>query len=371
MSEPEAPSRSSVDAVASEHELPPEIPVEGLICASCGGALRAHSGLRVVRCDYCGGSSLVVSRIGSRRLAVEPETSAREAVEASRKWLAAGWNRDRRLRRQAQLGQTLLCFLPFYRIEADCLGIALGTERRTRTVGTGKRRRTETYEVDVERTIERSFDRTYPGLNVAEWGIQRIELKGDRLVSYEPGTLDRLGMVYPPAGSESGVRAAALEELRSSADPSRGLERVRFSYLETLRARLSVIYYPLWLVRYRFLGRSYQILVDAEDGSIAYAKAPGNDLYRASVAVLAQAVVLFLATTILQLGGGSPEVLGATAIATVIAMIWGWRKFRHGGVVVEGTGVASSSLMKTSLQEALAASGSSLLGLPFGGRDRS
>lgn len=371
MSAPEASSGRPVDAIATEHELPAEIPVEGLVCPSCGGALQAHSGLRVVRCDFCGGSSLVVSRIGSRRLAVEPETNARDAVEASRKWLAAGWNRDRRLRRQAQLDQTLLCFLPFYRVEADCLGIALGTERRTRTVGSGKRRRTETYEVDVERTIERSFDRTYPGLNVAEWGIQRIELKGDRLVSYEPGGLDRLGMVYPPAGSESGVRAAALEELKSSSDPSRGLERVRFRYLETLRSRLSVIYYPLWLVRYRFLGRSYQILVDAEDGSIAYAKAPGNDLYRASVAVIAQAIVLFLATTILQLGGGSPEVLGATAVATMVAMIWGWRKFRHGGVVVEGTGVASDSLLRTGLQEVLGARGLSILEGPFAGRDRS
>ncbi|MEJ2086307.1 MAG: hypothetical protein P8Y44_11615, partial [Acidobacteriota bacterium] len=277
----------------------------------------------------------------------------------------------RRLRRQAELGQTLLCFLPFYRFEADCIGIALGTERRTRTVGSGKRRRTETYEVDVERTVERSFDHTYPALNVAEWGVQRIELKGDRLVSYEPGTLDRLGMVFPPTGSEREVRSVALDQLRSSADPSRGMKRVRFSYLETLRSRLTVIYYPLWLVRYRFLGRSYQILVDAEDGSIAYAKAPGNDLYRASVAVIAQAVVLFLATTVLQLGGGSPEILAATGIATMITMIWGWRKFRHGGVVIEGTGVVGGSLLRTGLQHVFEASGNSMLGGLLSGRGRS
>lgn len=325
------------------------IPVEGLTCPNCGGSLDVHAGLRVVVCDYCQTPLLVVSEVGSRRLAVEPKLNAAKALEEAREWLRKGWNRDRRLGGEARFGEAFLCFLPFYRVEADCLGIALGTEQRSRTVGSGKHRRTETYEVDVERTTERSFDRTFPALNVSEWGIERIQLHGDRLVGYDPASLDRLGMVFPPMGSEDQVRAAALEQFKAKADPRQGLKRIRFNYLETLRERLSVIYYPLWLVRYRFKSRSYQILVDAEDGSLAYGKAPGNNLYRALMIVVSQSVVLYFATTLVQLAGGSPEILGVVAITTFLAMLWGWRKFRHGGVVVEGTGVRRKSVLRSSL----------------------
>jgi len=325
------------------------IPVEGLICPNCGGSLDVHAGLRVVVCGYCQTALLVVSKVGSRRLAVEPELNASKALEVAQDWLRRGWNRDRQLGDAAEFGEAILCFLPFYRVEADCIGLALGTEQRSRTVGSGKRRRTETYEVDVERKTERGFDQTFPALNISEWGIQQIQLHGDRLVGYDPASLDRLGMVFPPTGSEDLIRAAALEQFKARADPGQGLKRLRFKYLETLRERLSVIYYPLWLVRYRFKSRSYQILVDAEDGSMAYGKAPGNDLYRAMIIVVSQAVVLYFATTLVQIAGGSPEILGVAAITTFLAMLWGWRRFRHGGVVVEGTGVLKKSVFRSSL----------------------
>jgi hypothetical protein len=65
--------------------------------------------------------------------------------------------------------------------------------------------------------------------------------------------------------------------------------------------------------------------------------------------VVSQAVVLYFATTLVQLAGGSPEILGVAAITTFLAMVWGWRKFRHGGVVVEGTGVRRKSVLRTTL----------------------
>ena len=326
------------------------IPVEGLTCPNCGGSLDAHAGLRVVECGYCQTALLVASRSGARRLAVEPELDRSKAISAARSWLHSGFNRDRRLERDALFGEALLCFLPFYRVEADCIGIALGTEERTRTVGSGKRRRTERYEVDVERTVEKGFDTTVPALNISEWGVQRIQLHGDHLVGYEPSALDRLGMVYPPTGSEAEVRKRALEQFKARADPGSGLKRIRFRHLETLRDRLTIVYYPLWLVRYRFHSRTYQILIDGEDGSLAYGKAPGNDLYRALTIVGSQAVVLYFATTLVQLAGASSEVLGVGAIAVLLAMIWGWRKFRHGGVVVEGSGVEQGSVLRSSLR---------------------
>lgn len=321
--------------------------VRGLTCSSCGGVLEIRVGARVVTCPFCSSALLVPGEIGVRQWAVEPVLDTDRALAVARGWLSRGLRRDRRLRREAKPGGAMLCFLPFFRVEADCVGVALGTEERRRTIGSGKHRRVQTYEVDVERTAERSFDRTFPAVAVAEWGVQKIDLRGDTLVPFDERSLQRRGMVFPPTGSQLELMQAALEGFRRRTDPSRGLKRLRFRFLETLRERLSVIYYPIWVVRYTFRQRSYQILVDGEDGSVLYGKAPGNDLYRAVALVASQAISLFIATTVLQLVGinlGGLAVLGAMVGG---AMLWGWRRFRHGGVVIEGTGVeAEDSLDK-------------------------
>lgn len=327
-------------APARLQEVPNRLParVRGLTCASCGGALEVAAGLRVVLCPYCETRLLVLSEVGIRRLAVEPRIQAAKAREIVQQWLASGWNKDSRLRREARVGEAFLSFLPFFRVEADCLGFALGTEERKRTVGSGKRRRVETYEVDVERAVQRSFDRTYPALNVAEWGLQWIDLHGDNLVAFDSSALARQGMVFPPTLSESEVKKGALEQFKKEAEPTTGLKRVRFRFLESVRERLTIIYYPLWVVRYRFDDRSYQALVDAEDGSLGFGKAPGNDLYRALMLVATQAVALFIGTTIIQALGDGCGSLVFIGLPILAALLWGWKKFRYGGVVVEGTG---------------------------------
>ena len=311
--------------------------VSGLSCPNCGGALEVDAGLRVVRCPFCRTPLLATSEVGIRRLAVEPQIDTGRARQIAHGWLTKGVAKNPKLKTQAKIGEAFLSFLPFYRVEADCIGFALGTEERRRTSGSGKNRRTTTYEVDVERRVEKSFETTYPALNVAEWGIQRVDLRGDPLVPFDGDALDRLGMVFPPTGSETEVRDAALEHFRRKADPARGLKRVRFRFLQTLRERLTVVYYPLWVVRYRFQERSYQVLVDAEDGSLAYGKAPGNDFFRAAMLVLTQAAALFIGTTVVQLFA-SFEVLLLVGIPVLLALWWGWRKFRYGGVVIEGSG---------------------------------
>ncbi|MEE8137794.1 MAG: hypothetical protein V3T81_02820 [Thermoanaerobaculia bacterium] len=313
--------------------------VRGLSCPSCGGALEFDAGLRVVTCPYCDTPLLAVHELGVRRLAVEPRLEAGKAREIARRWLTSGFNKSSRLKRDAWMGEAFLTFLPFFRVEADCIGFALGTERKRRTVGSGKSRRTVTYEVDVERSVEKSFDRTYPALNVAEWGLQRVDLQGGSLVPFDAGALERLGMVFPPTVSEVAVVEAALQQFKRESDPAAGLHRVRFRFLRTLRERTSVIYYPLWVVRYRFQKRAYQVLVDAEDGSLDYGKAPGNDIYRVVMMVVTQAAALFVGTTLLQYWGGGFEWLVFIGLAMLAVLWWGWRKFRYGGVVVEGTGV--------------------------------
>jgi hypothetical protein len=356
------------EAPAAAPQVPREVPhrlsesVRGLSCPNCGGGIRIATGLRVVECSFCATRLLVLSELGVRRFAVDPRIEAGRAREITRRWLTTGLNKDRRLGREAAIGEAFLSFLPFFRVQADCIGFALGTEQRRRVVGSGKNRRVETYEVDVERRVEKSHDRTYPAVNVAEWGIRKVDLAGDPLVAYDSELLDRLGMVFPVTLSERAVKEAAIASFRQASDPASGLKKVSFRFLETLRERLSVVYYPLWIVRYRFQERSYQVLVDAEDGSLAYGKAPGNDLYRASMLVLTEAAVAFVGTTLVQWFGGEAGPLIVVAGLAAVALMWGWRRFRYGGVVEEGSGLeAPPSLGETLRTAGRAASTGGLL----------
>ena len=312
--------------------------LDGLSCQNCGGSLEVELGLRVVSCDYCHAKYLVADHPGTRKFAVEPRITATKARELVHGWMSKGWNKASRLREESKLGDSFLCFIPFFRVQADCIGFALGTERRSRTVGSGKRRRVQTYEVDVERSVERNFDRTFPAINVAEWGIRRVDLRGDPLVPFKPSTLGRLGMVFPATVSALEVQQRALEQFKQQADPERGLHRVRFRFLKTIREMFSVVYYPIWITRYTFKHRSYHVLIDAEDGSMAYGKAPGNDLYRAIILVGTQAVAMFVGSAVLQIWQGGVQALAVVGFPVAGILYWGWKKYRYGGVVIEGTG---------------------------------
>ncbi|HUO87370.1 MAG TPA: hypothetical protein VM617_08250 [Thermoanaerobaculia bacterium] len=319
--------------------------VKGVSCPSCGGSLEVDSGARVIHCAFCSTGLLATARLGVRRFAVAPEIDGATATAAARSWLGRGLAKDPRLRKEAEVGDTYLAYLPFFRISADVVGWALGTEERRRTVGSGKNRRTETYEVDVEKRVERHCERTLPAVHVAELGVQRVDLAGDRLVPFDADALESTGMVFVPTRSESEARREALARFGEENDPGRGLKRVRFRYVATVREALSVVYYPLWVVRYHFRGRAYLALVDGEDGHLAYGKAPGNDLYRAAVLIGALAVVCYAGTTFVQHAEGCFEAFAGAFLAGAAATAWAWRRFRHGGVVEEGSGYEGPPLV--------------------------
>lgn len=321
--------------------------IVGLSCPRCAGALAVEAGVRVLSCPYCGTPLLAVGEVGVRRFAVLPEVTAESAAEAVRRWWAEGFRKHPGLKREAKAAESFLCFIPFFRAQADAVGYAFGVEERRRTVGSGKNRRTQTYEVDVEKRVEKSCEKTFAAVNVAELGIRRIDLAGDALVPFDPGQLERLGMVFPATTSEAEARAEARAEFEREADPGRALKRVHFRYTALLGERFTVVYYPLWVVRYRFRERSYQAVIDGEDGRLAYGKAPGNDLFRALVLVGCQALSCLIGTTALQWAGrGSNDsaegLIGALVVAAGI-LYWGWRQFRYGGVVEEGTSHEAAS----------------------------
>jgi hypothetical protein len=68
------------------------------------------------------------------------------------------------------------------------------------------------------------------------------------------------------------------------------MQKVYFEQYHILRPELALIYYPLWVGRYEYKGRNYQVIVDGAKGEVLYGKAPGNIFYRAAALVTGMAL---------------------------------------------------------------------------------
>jgi hypothetical protein len=317
----------------------------GLSCASCGGTVDVQEGLTNVVCRYCGTPVAVVGERGMMRLMVLDRVDRSAAGLAVRRWFSTGIRKAPALKREARLEEVFLAFFPFVRARFDVVGWVLGfkVHRRKR----GNRWVTEREPKEVQ--VERSVDQTMASSDMAEFGVQRVNLAGDELLPLDDDLLRSRGMVFRPQRTPAEVGDAltkvALERIQATGE----VDQVTFSWFAAMGRRITVVYYPLWVVRYGFRGQTYQALVDAEEGTLAYGKAPGNHLFRALSLVGACAGACFVGTTLLQQldvllrSDDSLMALGAVGLVLAGFVAWGYRQFRRGGVVEEGTGLADES----------------------------
>lgn len=327
----------------AESPAPRKRKVKGLVCASCGGTVDVEEGLTTVACGYCGTGQVVVGRRGTRRMMVLDRLSRDGASQAIMKWFRKGVRKEPALKREVRVEESFLAWFPFIRARCDVIGWVLGIEERKEKRG----KKWVTVRTPVERQVSQTIDRTLAGADMSEFGVQKIHLANDEILPLNEDQLRARGMVFRPNRAEEETASAifhkALENIKNTTRP----DKTSFSWYATTREKTDLVFYPFWVFRYSFRNRTYQVLVDAEDGAIAYGKAPGNHLWRAFSLVGSCAVASFLGTSLLQhLGGLIRSQNGLAALGVVglfLAAIvgWGFHQFRSGGVVEEGTGMTT------------------------------
>lgn len=335
--DPPASGPEKSGATASKRRV-----LTGLNCASCGGSVDVQEGLTNVRCRYCETPQAVVGDRGIVRVMVLNRLERDKASAVVRQWFRRGIRKDPALKREARYQEAFLAWFPFVRARLDVVGWVLGIRKKKVKRGSAWK----TVRKPVETEIERAVDLTMPAADMAEFGVHRVDLAGDEVQPLDDELLRSRGMVFRPSRSLEETAADLNDRALAEIKRANRLDEITFSWLASIRRRVALVYYPLWVVRYGFRGRTYQVLVDAEDGSLAYGKAPGNHLYRAFCLVAACAGASFVGTTILQnassLLRSENGLMGLGFIGFVLAglVYWGYSQFRHGGVVEEGSGLA-------------------------------
>jgi DNA-directed RNA polymerase subunit RPC12/RpoP len=310
-------------------------PLRSVQCSQCAGPLSAWEGKRVLVCDHCGVRVAVLEQGGLSRWYFPARVDRNEAASTGATWLSDFHGVAAEFR-DARLTEAKLVYAPIWEHKTLTAGWEFGSQQRTRVVAgrhplTGETDETMRLEflheaVQEPRLQERRF--YLPATDFEVLGAVRPRVTGrELLVPLLAGEVDAAALVLDEEGDATAVvergRNAARLPITGAIDPQ--------LHLFLFRERAAVLYYPLWLLRYRQGDVYCRVIVDGRDGTVNSAIAPADQ--RKSVAALvakisalaiAAAVFVYFAVTVEP--GRTP--LAAVAVVALLAAVFLGIRFR-------------------------------------------
>ncbi len=285
-------------------------------------------GQEIVVCPFCEMRSVVRGEAGVRRYQVPQQVDRAQAEKAFRGFLG-NWAIARSVPREAKITEAFVAHLPFWatwgRVLAYVFGVEIHRDDKT------------TRRTPKEKKILQDMTWNGAACDVGEFGVTAINLEGRQLEPYSSDDLHHSGMVFEPTNSS----VEALEQSQVLFDnqvrQKAGLDEVSQSFVRIIRPRQGLVFYPLWVLRYSYRGRVFQVVVDGFSGEVLYGKAPGNVFYRAAVLVGGMAAGSFVSIDVAYLLASSnshSDNSGGGAIAAFVfggvIMFLAFRTYRYG-----------------------------------------
>jgi hypothetical protein len=303
--------------------------LKGLNCPRCGGMVPIPEGQDIVVCPFCDMRSVVRGESGVRRYQV-PQRVDREQAEKAFRGFLGNWAIARSVPREAKITEALMVHLPFWATWGRVLAYVFGVEVHRNDKNTER----------IPKEIKVLQDMTSNGAacDVGEFGVTQINLEGRPLEPYSSEELHRSGMVFEPTNSS----VEALEQSRaffeSQVRQKASLDEVSQSFVRIIHPRQGLVFYPLWVIRYTYRGRVFQVVVDGFSGEMLYGKAPGNVFYRAAALVGGMAAGSFVGIDVAYLlaapSGNDSNSSGEAALvafgAGLVIMFLAFRTYRYG-----------------------------------------
>ena len=251
---------------------------QGLICPNCAAVVPVPEGARIVHCPFCNHDSLALGDRGARRWQLHNQVQRPQAEQAMRGFFS-GLNKAFDLRQKAQVRELFLVYLPYWRVQAFVAGYRFGQMK------SGDSTKPHEEEIMADMLWKDA------AADVSEFGVHRVDVGKNKLEPYDEERLRAEGMVFEPSESQTEALAEAGLYFETKArGQGRSMQKVYFEQYHILRPELALIYYPLWVGRYEYKGRNYQVIVDGAKGEVLYGKAPGNIFYRAAALVTGMAL---------------------------------------------------------------------------------
>jgi hypothetical protein len=305
--------------------------------------------MTTLKCKYCGVSLLVRGEKGVLKYHQLRKAEAGNAEESARKWFG-GIDKARDLRKRAIFETPFLVYLPFWRITGKVVGWIFGNQVKKEVVRRGDRTHVRTRRVPVERMVMKDYVWTNAACDVSEFGVESVDMPSPDFSMYDRQKLQEDGMIFEPTEAKSDAIDEAKRDMRSWAKGSVKVDEVTFEKLNVVDVRPSIVYYPLWVLRYDYKGRRYQMVTDGATSGVLYGRAPGSTLFRVASLVGTMLVGNLILTTVIRIQDLDYRAMIVVVLLCLGLMAAGFWKFRYGGEVKKG-GRGKSAVDAAKLQE--------------------
>jgi hypothetical protein len=295
-----------------------ETVLHSLVCPGCAGRLSVREGERIIHCEHCGTGYLLGGSTPYDRRYFPARIDRLQAVGRAAGWLGRAKDAPRGLR-GAKFTQAHLLYLPIWEVRAHVVGWEFGIKRRTvrEVMEVGEQAVLDLQLVDE--TVEQGFldeRRLYQeATDLAGLGMGRPHVTGrDLALPYLPGELESSASVLETDRDYTEVLARARETFGR---PSVGIE-VRDSKIFLLKESVTLLYYPLWSLRYEYRGRLYEVSVDGRNGAIHSARAPADNGRRLAAMLAGYAAIAACLALLVTAWGEWPAAREAALWAGVL-----------------------------------------------------
>jgi DNA-directed RNA polymerase subunit RPC12/RpoP len=305
-------------------------------CPQCASPLDAAERRRILKCDACGVRLLVRERGGFSRWYLPAKVDRLRAAGIGSGWLKQHPGIQKEAR-SAVVVEASLLYVPVWEYKALVVGWEYGSRLKTQMVVVGD---DKTERLDIElvrekverpRLGERRFYEAAADLSAI--GATRPRITGrEAALPLLAGALDDEAFVLEATGfpadiAATGRRAALMPMVDDPREDTR---------LFPLQETVTLVYYPLWLLRFKTGNRIYEMTVDGRVGTIFSARAPAANAQRLAASIGEMVGLAVIAAGVLAMHSWDRLARApALVIAVIVSLliIAAARRFRvHGEV---------------------------------------
>jgi len=302
----------------------------GLNCPTCGGAISVPEGEAVVNCNYCSSTLFVEGDQGVTTIAFKNKMLQDGVMNQTLSWWRRGW-KARDLPKIGKVTETYPIYLPFWKANTRVAGWICGYEERRHTDQKGNVR---VERIPKEVMVLNDYVHSEIACDPGDLGIKTL-----RNMIGETSFADfEMIPTFEATTSKDDAVARAKNEALSKAKSSARVPHVTFERLHVFPRSLTMLYYPVWVVRYSYHDRMYMDTVDGVTGQVLSGRAPGDPLFQ-SMAMTGGAVVagLIAAGSIIASESAGDWRIGGVGLAIgLVVLFLAYRFFRHGSERIEG-----------------------------------
>ncbi len=300
----------------------------GLNCPSCGGKIEIGEGDKFALCPYCHTVSKVVGDDDVRTLAYKMIINEAQALAMAKLWFKKGL-KARDLKNLAKINEIYPVYLPFWKYNTVGLGIVCGYNYKTTTDSQGHTRKEKVYK---EKQIKRDYVWTKIACDAGDIGIDHLRNTEGEIIPL-PDDMP----VYEATTSKDDARRMGEEEIKKWILMEARIENITFHKEFVIPKGFTLLYYPVWIIRYDYKEKMYFLTVDGVTGQVLSGRAPGDPLWQ-SLVIGAGATVGGILAGLSPLAFYYDQGRLGTLMIMLGVIIFGaaYYFFRYGSEIIEG-----------------------------------